>query len=185
MDQQQVRCVAAGDESAIAAIYEYYVRNTTVTFEIDPPSVEEMRRRIDTTTPAYPWLVAERNGDVVGYACATRFKERAAYRFSVELAVYVRVDVCWTGIGSDLFRELLARVRDQGCVNAFGIVALPNPASVALLERFRFEKVAHLKNAGFKMDRWIDVGYWQLALRDVTARTSSRAPTRPSRPPPR
>ena len=160
-----VRSAAAGDAGAIAEIYNQYVATSVITFEEAPVSLEEMARRIaEAGSASLPWLVAEREGKVAGYAYASPWKARSAYRFSVEVTVYVHAGRPREGIGRRLYEELLAGLRARGIHSAFGVIALPNEASVALHERLGFVKVAHLREVGFKFDRWIDVGYWQLGL---------------------
>jgi phosphinothricin acetyltransferase len=160
-----VRAVVAGDASGIAEIYNHYVATTVVTFEEAPVSAAEMARRIgEAGSASLPWLVAERQGKVAGYAYASPWKARSAYRFSVEVTVYVDPGCPRQGIGRRLYEELLPGLRARGIHSAFGVIALPNEASVALHERFGFAKVAHLREVGFKFDRWIDVGYWQLSI---------------------
>lgn len=160
-----IRAAVAGDSSAIAEIYNHYVAQTVITFEEEAVSAPEMVRRIeDAGSASLPWLVAEREGKVVGYAYATPWRARSAYRFSVEVTVYVDPDCPRMGIGRRLYDELLPKLKARGAHAAFGVIALPNDASVALHERFGFAKVAHLKEVGWKFGRWIDVGYWQRLL---------------------
>ena len=160
-----IRPAAAGDSAAIAGIYNHYVATTVITFEEEPVSAPDMARRIeDATSASLPWLVAEREGEVAGYAYATPWRARSAYRFSVEVTVYVDPDRSRLGIGRRLYEALLPELHPRGVHAAFGVIALPNDASVALHERFGFAKVAHLREVGYKFDRWIDVGYWQLLL---------------------
>jgi phosphinothricin acetyltransferase len=160
-----VRSAAAGDAGRIAEIYNHYVATSVITFEEVPVSAQEMARRIgDAGSASLPWLVAERDGKIAGYAYASPWKARSAYRFSVEVTVYVDPGCPREGIGRRLYEELLAGLRARGIHSAFGVIALPNEASVALHERLGFVKVAHLMEVGFKFDRWIDVGYWQLGL---------------------
>ena len=160
-----VRAAVVGDASGIAEIYNHYVATTVITFEEAPVSAPEMARRIaEAGSASLPWIVAERDGKIAGYAYASPWKARSAYRFSVEVPVYVPPGGPRAGIGRQLYEELLSGLRAQGIHAAFGVIALPNEASVALHERFGFAKVAHLTEVGFKFDRWIDVGYWQLML---------------------
>ena len=160
-----IRAAAEGDSRAIAEIYNHYVAQTVITFEEEPVSAPEMARRIeDASSASLPWLVAEREGKVLGYAYATPWRARSAYRFSVEVTVYVDPDCPRMGIGRRLYDELLPKLKARGAHAAFGVIALPNDASVALHERFGFAKVAHLREVGWKFGRWIDVGYWQRLL---------------------
>ena len=162
-DDILLRPAVAGDSGAIAAIYNHYVATTVITFEEEPVSASEMARRIaDVGSVSLPWLVAEREGKVVGYAYASPWRARSAYRFSVEVTVYVDPDCPRLGIGRRLYEELLPTLKARGIHAAFGVIALPNEASVALHEKFGFVKVAHLREVGLKFGRWIDVGYWQL-----------------------
>jgi L-amino acid N-acyltransferase YncA len=160
-----VRAATAEDAEAVAAIYNHYVTQTVVTFEEEAISASEISRRLgEVQAASLPWLVADRDGLVVGYAYATRWRPRHAYRFSSEVTVYVHPDYGARGIGSALYRQLLPELRDRGIHAAMGGIALPNDASVRLHERFDFKKVAHFAAVGFKFNRWIDVGYWQRVL---------------------
>jgi phosphinothricin acetyltransferase len=118
----------------------------------------------EVTAAGLPWVVAELNGRVVGYAYASQWKGRCAYRFSVESSVYVDAKHTGQGIGSELYDALLGRLRGGKTHVVIGGIALPNEGSVALHERFGFRKVAHFNEVGFKFERWIDVGYWQITL---------------------
>ena len=160
-----VRAVTPADAGAVAAIYNHYVLQTVVTFEEEPITAAEISRRIDEVrTGSLPWFVAERAGAIAGYAYASRWRARSAYRFSSEVTVYLAPEQGRRGIGSALYAELLSALRGSGLHAAIGGIALPNDASVALHEKFGFKKVAHFEQTGFKFNRWIDVGYWQLIL---------------------
>lgn len=160
-----IRPALAADADAIAHIYNHYIRNTTVTFEETPVSAQEMTIRIEEFDAAsLPWLVLELDGHVIGYTYASKWKGRCAYRFSVESTVYLDPAHTGRGLGTSLYAALFAAVRDKGMHVAIGGIALPNAASVALHEKLGLEKVAHFKEVGFKFERWIDVGYWQLKL---------------------
>ena len=170
-EQVIVRHATAADAAAVASIYNHYVTDTIVTFEEEPVSAAEMASRIDEVQAgSLPWLVAERDGAVVGYAYATKWRSRFGYRFSVEVTVYLAADQGGRGTGSKLYESLLAELRERGFHAAMGGIALPNDASVALHEKFGFKKVAHFDEAGIKFDRWIDVGYWQLLLQPPPGR---------------
>ena len=160
-----VRAVTPADAEAVAAIYNHYVLQTVVTFEEEPITAAEISRRIDEVRAgSLPWFVAERAGAIAGYAYASRWRARSAYRFSSEVTVYLAPEQGRRGIGSALYAELLSALRGSGLHAAIGGIALPNDASVALHEKFGFKKVAHFEQTGFKFNRWIDVGYWQLIL---------------------
>lgn len=152
------------DAAGICEIYNHYVENTMVTFEETAISPEEMKQRINTITTAYPWLVFEQDDRLLGFAYANRWISRTAYRPSVETTVYVDKDTFRKGIGSALYKELLIRLKHQDFHSATGRIALPNESSVALHEKFSFQKIGHMKDAGFKLNQWTDVGYWQLIL---------------------
>jgi len=159
-----IREVIASDASAICAIYNPYVEGTTVSFEEQPVSAGVMSNRIVEIIRTHFWLVLEIEGKLVGYACASPWKARPAYRHSVESTIYLDSTHCQRGLGTALYRELIERLRKIGVHRAMGGIALPNDASVALHERLGFKKVAHFPEVGWKLNRWIDVGYWQLAL---------------------
>jgi len=118
----------------------------------------------DVTASSLPWLVAEQAGGIVGYACATKWKARSAYRFSVETTVYLADGLAKQGLGSRLYDELFRLLKAQGIHAAIGGIALPNDASVALHEKFGMRKVAHFEQVGFKFGKWVDVGYWERFL---------------------
>jgi L-amino acid N-acyltransferase YncA len=160
----RVRTCREGDASAIASIYNEYIRDTVITFEETPVSTDEMRRRIGEVGARYPWLAYEHDGAVVGWAYATAWKTRSAYRFSVETTVYLAPSHCGHGIGRALYEALIAELKTRKIHCAVGCIALPNPPSIALHEKLGFEKVAHFAEVGWKFDRWVDVGYWQLTL---------------------
>jgi L-amino acid N-acyltransferase YncA len=159
-----IRPAVAADAAALCAIYNPHVANTIVTFEEQAVSAAEMADRIRETTQRWPWLVLERGGDIAAYAYATAWKTRSAYRFSVETTVYVAEQHRRCGAGAAVYSELLVRLRALGAHSAVGGIALPNAASVALHEKLGFEKIGQFREIGFKLGRWIDVGYWQRGL---------------------
>jgi phosphinothricin acetyltransferase len=157
-----IRAANEGDGPALADLYNHYVLHTVTTFETTPVSGPEMGSRVSAVQQVgLPWLVLEEAAEVRGYACAVRWKGRAAYRNSVESTIYLADGQGGRGLGEALYTELLAQLRNRGMHCALGGIALPNAASVALHEKLGFEKVAHLKQVGRKFERWIDVGYWQ------------------------
>ncbi len=163
--EPEIRAATPADAESLARIYNFYVRETIVTFEEEGVSAAEMAARFQEVQRAsLPWLVAEQGGEVVGYAYATEWKGRRGYRFSTEVTVYLDGGHGGRGIGSSLYRQLLPTLQSRGIHVAVGGIALPNDASVALHEKFGFEKVAQFHQVGFKFDAWIDVGYWQKIL---------------------
>ena len=159
-----IRPASITDASAIVAIYNHYVATTTITFEENPVSAEEMAQRIKDVSAHLPWYVFEHDGQVLGYAYATPWRVRSAYRFSVESSVYVSPDHPRQSIGSQLYETLIEELRARAIRVILSGIALPNIASVAFHETFGFEKAAHLKQVGRKFEQWIDVGYWELVL---------------------
>jgi L-amino acid N-acyltransferase YncA len=160
-----IRGASVEDAESTASIYNHFVLTTSISFEEAEVAVAEMAGRIaDVHAAGLPWLVAEQDGIIAGYAYATKWRVRHAYRFSVESSVYLAPAQAGRGIGTALYRALLERLREGGYHLAIGGIALPNPASIALHEKLGFEKVAQFREVGFKFDRWTDVGYWQLAL---------------------
>jgi L-amino acid N-acyltransferase YncA len=161
----RIRLATPDDGEAVAAIYRPVVADTAISFETTLPDREEMARRIDDTTRSYPWLVCDVNGRTAGYAYATRHRVRGAYQWSVDTSLYIAGDYRRRNIGRGLYTSLFAILAAQGFFNAFAGIALPNPASVALHEAMGFEPIGVYRHVGFKLGRWHDVGWWQLALR--------------------
>lgn len=159
-----IRAATKDDAGAVAAFYNHYIATTTISFEEQPVAAAEMAGRIGSVGATLPWLVFEQDGIVMGYAYATPWRVRSAYRFSVESSVYVSSAHGRKGIGSRLYRALIDELRARGLHTVIGGIAQPNPASIALHEAMGFEKVAHFKEVGMKFGRWVDVGYWELRL---------------------
>jgi phosphinothricin acetyltransferase len=164
LEAAMLRNVTPDDAPAIAGIYNHYILNSPATFEEVTVTPDEMRQRILDTIRAYPWLVLEEDGKLLGYCYGRKWRERAAYRHSVEASIYLDPSAVGKGRGSALLAALLAELRTRTVHCVMGGASLPNEASVALLEKFGFRPVAHFKEVGYKFDRWIDVGYWQLLL---------------------
>jgi L-amino acid N-acyltransferase YncA len=166
MDGQgiKVRAAERRDAGAVAAIYAPVVRETAISFETDPPTPEIMADRIETTLQRYPWLVAEREGEVVGYVYGSEHRQRAAYRWSVDVTAYVADGARRQRVGQKMYGALINLLRAQGFRSAFAGIALPNPASVALHESVGFEALGVYRDVGFKLGRWHDVGWWRLGL---------------------
>ncbi|MBS7526058.1 N-acetyltransferase [Fusibacter paucivorans] len=161
-----IRTVRIEDAEAICAIYNPYVMETTVTFEAVPVSVEEMAKRIEVRLARHAWLVSvdETTGLINGYAYAGIWRERQAYRFTAEVTVYVAPNFQGNGIGKALYKALIEVMKAKGYNALVAGIALPNEKSVGVHEAVGFEKVAHFQNVGFKFDKWLDIGFWELQL---------------------
>ena len=162
----EIRFCTRLDAAAICEIYNHYVETSVVTFEEKLVTCSEMESRIAGTSKQFPWLVAQVDQDIVGYAYATAWKPRSAYRHSVETTVYLRNSQKGKGLGFMLYRRLIDELRQQNFHCLIAGISLPNEASIRLHEKLGFEKVAHFKQVGRKFERWIDVGYWQLVLNE-------------------
>ena len=159
-----IRSATLEDAPVLAEIYNRYITDTRITFEEIPVTCAEMEQRIVNVTKDYPWFVFEEMGLIVGYSYASRWKERSAYRHSVETGTYLHHEHVGKGIGTLLRTALIHELRARSIHCVICGVALPNPASIALCEKLGFTKVAHFKEVGFKLGQWVDVGYWQLIL---------------------
>jgi L-amino acid N-acyltransferase YncA len=154
----------ARDAAACAAIYAPHVEDGPVSFEERAPDAGEMAARIERVAATHCWLVAERDGEVLGYAYATAFNERPAYRWSAGVSVYVGEGARGQGVGRALYSALLDRLRERGFRMACAGITLPNEASAALHESFGFEQVGVNREIGWKDGAWHDVGWYQLEL---------------------
>ena len=166
-----VRACEEKDVEQICDIYNYYVDNTVITFEETAVSISEMRGRLQSITKVYPWLVCESGGLVIGYAYASRWKERVAYNKTSEATVYLRHGEQGNGYGKALYTALIHELKTRSFHVVVGCIAVPNEASIGLHESLGFKKVAQFSEVGFKFNQWLDIGYWQLTL-------SSDAPNR-------
>jgi phosphinothricin acetyltransferase len=165
MTRPSIRAAVPGDADAICVIYNHYVSNTAISFEEEPVSPGEMAKRVaDVSAANLPWLVLHEGDTLAGYAYATKWRVRAAYRFAVESSVYLDPDYVGKGAGTMLYEALLAELLRRDLHLVIGGIAQPNEASVRLHERLGFQKVAHFSEVGLKFGRWVDVGYWQLKL---------------------
>jgi phosphinothricin acetyltransferase len=160
-----IRPVNTADAQAICGIYNYYIVNTAVSFEEDPVSVEEMEDRIRIITAQYPWFVREEAGEVLAYAYINTWRERPAYRYAAELSIYVKRGQEGRGMGRELMTRLLEAVKKTGAHTLVSGITLPNERSIALHEKFGFQKIAHFKEIGYKLDKWLDVGFWELVIK--------------------
>ncbi|MBQ8397825.1 MAG: N-acetyltransferase [Clostridia bacterium] len=152
-----IRPAAVGDAAALSAIYAPYVRETTVTFEYDPPSAEEFAHRIRGISEKYPYFVCCDGDTPVGYAYAHAFRERAAYDWDVEMSIYVDRGHRHGGVGRMLYEALEAALREMGIVNCYACITSPNPASIAFHTALGYRELAVFPRTGFKFGRWLDV----------------------------
>ncbi len=160
-----IRSARSEDAPQIAALYSHYVQSTTISFEEKALTGEDMAGRLAAVAAAgLPWLVAEREGELAGFACASPWKVRHAYRHSVEISIYLQPQQRGSGIGSALYTQLFARLSALPIHAVLACIALPNAHSVALHEKFGMRKVAHFAEVGYKFGQWLDVGYWQRNL---------------------
>jgi L-amino acid N-acyltransferase YncA len=155
---------AERDAGACAALYAPYVRDTPISLEERVPTADELADRIETTTRTHPWLVAHDGEALLGYAYATRHRERACYRWAADVTVYVAPERQRRGVGRELYETLFGLLAEQGLRIACAGITLPNAASVGLHESLGFEPVGVYRNIGWKLGAWHDVGWWQLAL---------------------
>jgi len=172
----QIRLAGEKDASAVLSIYAPIVRDTAISFEYEPPSVEEMQDRIREISKSHPFLVAERDQKVLGYAYATAHRKREAYRWACEVSVFVHPDHRRSGAGRALYTALLRILRLQGFCQAFAIITLPNPPSIGFHESMGFRHIATFKAIGFKLGYWRDTGWWRLELQERPSRPSPPRP---------
>ena len=158
-----LRFAAPEDVSALLSIYERYI-STPITFEYTLPSLEEFARRVASVQTFYPYLVAEENGELLGYAYAHRIAERAAYHWGAELSIYLRPDAVRRGLGKQLYQSLIALLRLQGVRTVYGLGASPNPASEGLHRSLGFHRMGVQRNAGYKNGRWVDLIWFEQSI---------------------
>ena len=159
-----IRLATPSDAAALLAIYAPYVENTAITFEYEVPTIEDFTNRIAKTLEKYPYLVAEEDGVVVGYAYASTYYARAAYDWAVELSVYVSLDSRGQGVGTKLYDALEYLLDQMGYIHFLACISLPNEASLALYRKRGYQQVAHFPKIGYKFNRWHDIVWLQKSL---------------------
>jgi L-amino acid N-acyltransferase YncA len=177
----ELRPCNANDLPEICDIYNHYIANTTITFEEEAISVEELGSRVSSYTRSHPWLVCVVDKAVVGYAYARKWHERSAYRHSVEATVYIKHTETGKGYGRALYQKLFHDLEKLDCHVILGGIALPNEPSVRLHEYFGFTKVAHFHEVGWKFGQWVDVGYWQKTLAKAQPGVPAAKENKPSK----
>jgi phosphinothricin acetyltransferase len=159
-----IRPVRCADAVAICDIYNYYVENTVITFDESPVSAETMADHIGEITVRFPWFVWEEGGEVLGYAYIHQWKERRAYRFSTEDSIYLKQGFQGQGAGKKLLTRLLEEVKNTDIHAVVAGITVPNEKSIGLHEKSGFKKIAQFPEIGYKLGKWLDVGYWELIL---------------------
>lgn len=160
-----IRSASESDAADIAEIYNYYITETTVTFETDPVTPEIMQERIRKAQKNYLWIVAEEDGKVIGYSYAGQWRTRQAYFKSVETSIYLHKDRRTTGTGTQLYTELLKRLKEDFGIHAvIAALGIPNEASERFHEKMGFERLGTFKETGFKFGKFCDVAYFELLL---------------------
>lgn len=159
-----IRDVAITDAERIREIYNKYIVETPVTFTEEPFSLEEIESLIQRVVKNFPWIVYEEDELLIGFTFADKWKERSAYRNTVESSIYLDSNYTGKGIGSKLKKAMIEELRKRGFHSVISGISLPNPASIAMCEKFGFQKIGHFKEVGYKLGKWVDVGYWQLLL---------------------
>jgi phosphinothricin acetyltransferase len=163
-----IRLATTHDAEQIQAIYAPIVRETAISFELVPPTVDEMRQRIAKTLEHLPWVVCAQGGEVLGYAYASAHRSRAAYQWAVDVSVYIHAAARRSGVGRALYTSLFTLLALQGFFNAYAGITLPNPGSVGLHEATGFRPVGVYRAVGYKLGAWHDVGWWQRTLQEHT-----------------
>lgn len=177
-DSGLLRLARVADAEAMLAIYAPIVRDTPISFETEPPGIEEMRGRIAKYLETYPWLVIERDGRLDGYAYASPHRDRMAYQWSVDVSCYVHPEARKRGVGRRLYTALLAILSRQGFHSAFAGVALPNAGSTALHEAVGFREIGRYREVGYKAGAWRDTAWYQRMLGEARADPPPPTPLR-------
>jgi phosphinothricin acetyltransferase len=159
-----IREATMKDSPAIAGIYNWYISNSTITFEEDEVEPGDMAQRMVVADQTRPWLVLEIDGEILGFACAGLWRRRSAYRYARETSIYVHEQHFGKGYGRQLYERLLNELRQTDVNVVIAGIALPNERSIELHEKLGFEKVGHFHKVGKKFGKQLDVGYWQLSL---------------------
>ena len=159
-----IRLATPSDAATLLAIYAPYVENTAITFEYEVPTIEDFANRIEKTLGKYPYLVAEEDGLILGYAYASTYYARAAYDWAVELSVYVSQDARGKGVGSKLYDTMEKMLEQMGYIHFLACISLPNEDSIAFHTKRGYQQVAHFPRIGYKFNRWHDIVWLQKSL---------------------
>lgn len=173
----QIRLAKEEDAEGILHIYRSYIVDSAISFETVVPTIEEMERRIHHSLNNHCWLVWEEGGEIGGYAYASQHHQRAAYRWAVDVSIYIGERWQGKNVGKALYSALFAILKLQGYYNAYSCICLPNPASEGIHEYFGFRKNAHYNKVGYKLGTWWDIGWWELFLLNKEIVPSEPVPT--------
>lgn len=171
-----IRIVNLEDSKELVSIYKYYVENTAITFEYDVPSIEEFSKRIKDTLRKYPYLVAEENNKIYGYAYASAFKSRQAYDWAVETSIYVKNGDSRHGVGTLLYNELEKYLKMQNIINVNACIAYPNEKSEEFHKKFGYKTIAHFTKCGYKLGKWHDMIWMEKFIGEHTDTPKSVIP---------
>jgi phosphinothricin acetyltransferase len=163
-----IRLATIDDAEGILAIYTPYITDTSFTFEIDVPSLEDFQKRIADYLVHWPWLVCEVNGVIAGYAYGAKYRERTGYQWCVESSIYIHNDFLKQKAGKALYESLFDILKRQGYRNVYAVINLPNDRSVKFHEHCGFKYFATYENVGYKLGKWKNVGWWQLILNEYS-----------------
>lgn len=162
----EIRLIQDTDSHAVLAVYKPYIESTAITFEYDVPDSETFLERIKNVTAGYPWLVCLQDNEVIGYAYASKYRDRAAYQWAAEAAIYLKVDVHRKGIARILYQALFEILRLQGYTNLYAIITLPNEKSVGFHQAMGFEEIGIFRKVGYKLGKWHDVIWFEKHLKE-------------------
>lgn len=165
--KHEITFASSTDAKELLAIYAPYVKNTTVTFEYDVPSVEEFAHRIETISEKYPYLVYKIDGKIAGYAYASTFKTRAAFMWDVETSIYLSEEFHSKNIAHKLYEAMFALLKEQGFYNCYAYISVPNPKSTRFHEKFGFTEIATYPNTGYKLNEWCSLSCMQKSLKEI------------------
>jgi L-amino acid N-acyltransferase YncA len=163
-EEPNIRRASAADAAAISKIYNAYILDTIVTFETAPLEVSDLKQRLEEKLVGHDWIVAELNQQIVGYAYYGSFRPRAAYHHTVESTIYLSEENQGKGLGKTLYSALIRSAHEKGFREVIGVIALPNPASVALHKSLGFQEAGLLRGVGCKFGQYLDVSLWQRSL---------------------
>lgn len=176
MEKRVIRRATLEDAAAILGIYETYITNTAVTFEIEVPSLAAFRERMEKIMIQFPWLVCVIDGEIAGYAYASKHGERAAYRWSADLSVYINERFHRKHIASELYDEVIRLLQKQGYYTVYAGVSTPNPKSEAFHDAYGFRNLGEFKNVGYKLGKWLGVTWYELPIAEYKVNPEEPVP---------